>query len=219
MTGRERELSNEIKALLVRGRGYGTHSVLDLTLSDGTELHFSTADVMIDGVQYLSKLAPVETLKLTGAMTEEVESIPLKINNVDQELGTTIAGDVNLLDGATGRLGIVFIDWEIDGFIESDIPLAYYDEKLAGDITNAAVDDKVNPPVVTFLLVSDLDSVVIVGKTVSEIFPSITPVPPSERPPFPNDLPPGGGGGGGGLYDPSNPLDGPQRPMLPFFAY
>ncbi|MBD0372783.1 MAG: hypothetical protein ICV60_18205 [Pyrinomonadaceae bacterium] len=214
MTGRERGLSNEIKALLARGRGYGTHSVLDITLSDGTPLHWATAKLMLNGVQYLAKLHELETLKLTGCMTDEVESIPLSVDNVDQTLGTTIASDVNLLDGATGVLGIVFIDEEIDGFIESNIPLAYYDQKLEGDIENAALDDKAKPPVVTFLLVNSLDSVVIMGKTVLELFPALTPAPPSERPPFPIDLPPTRPGGGGGGVDPSEPGTGPRVPVF-----
>lgn len=218
--GRERELSEEIQALLDRGRGYGTHSVLDITLSSGPVLHWTTAELMLNGVQYLAKLHPAETLKLTGSMTEEIESIPLRVDNVDQELGTTIAADVSLLEGATGRLGIVFIDHEIEDFIEGNIALAYYEEKLAGEIQNAALDDTVNPPVVTFELVNDLDTVIIMGKAIAEIFPAVTPPPPSERPPFPVDLPPlGGGGTGGGSSDPFDPTGGGRlNPRLPFIV-
>lgn len=214
--GRERGLSEEIQALLERGRGYGTHSVLRITLSDGTPLYWSTAELTLGGVQYLAKLHKTETLKLIEAMAEEVESIPLNIDNVDQELGTTIAADVSLLNGATGTLGIVFIDHEIPGFIDQNIPLVYYDEKLSGDLINAALDDKVNPPVVTFLLVNDLDSVVIMGKTVAEIFPSVTPRPPSERPQFPVDFP----GPTPGRREPLDPID-PRRGRyeVPYFAY
>lgn len=220
--GRERGLSEEIQALVARGRGFGTHSVLDITLSDGTELHWSTAELTLGGVQYLAKLHDTEPLKLLSSLTEEIESIPLSVDNIDQQLGTDIASDVSLLNGATGRLGLVFVDEEIDGFIDQDIPTTYYDEKLFGDLINAALDDKAEPPVVTFLLVNDLDSVVIMGKTVAEIFPSITPLPPSERPPFPIDLPPRPiPGGGGGPIDPSDPIGGGRggRFDIPYFAY
>ncbi len=212
--GRERGLSAEIMALLARGRGYGTQSVVDITLSDGTELHFATAELMINGVQYLAKLHNTETLKL-ATETDEIESISLDIDNVDQELGTYLAAEVNLLNGATAVLGIVFIDYEIEGFIEEDIPLAYYDEKLSGDVYNAAVNDQANPPVVTFVLDSDLDSVIIQGKTVFEIFPSVTSPSTAERPPFHNDLPLRRGGG---FPDIDDPIDGGGgRRRLPFF--
>jgi hypothetical protein len=221
VTGRDRGLSDEIKALLARGRGYGTQTVLDITLSDGTHLHWATAKLLLNGVQYLAKLHETETLKLTGCMTEEIESIPLSVDNVDQTLGTTIAGDVNLLNGATGVMGTVFIDYEIEDFLDSNIPLAYYDQKLEGDIENAVVDDKVNPPVVTFLLVNDLDSVIIMGKTVLEVFPALTQAPPSERPAFPITPlpPPRGGDGGGSDVDPIGGGGRPLQPTMPIFVY
>jgi hypothetical protein len=195
--GRERGLSTEVMALLARGH-YGTHSVLDIVLSDGTPLHYSTAEFVLNGTQYLAKLHDTETLKLSR--TSEIESIPLDVDNVDESLGITLTGETNMLDGATGRLGIVFIDTEIEDFIDLNIPLSYYDEKLSGDITSAALDDKADPPVVSFTLVNDLDSITIVGKTVVEMFPVQTPTPPENRPVTPNDLPdlpriPTGGGG------------------------
>jgi hypothetical protein len=190
---REPGLSAEVKALLARGH-YGTHSTLDIVLSNGSQLHFATAELLLNGTQYLAKLHDVETLKLTS--TSETESIPLNVDNVDQGLNPLLTDDVNLLDGATARLGIVFIDLEINDFIDLNIPLAYYAEKLSGDIVNAALDEKVDPPVVAFTLVNDLDAIIIVGKTVAEMFPVQTPTPVENRPPFPNDLPriPTGGG-------------------------
>lgn len=217
--GRERGLSAEIMALLAHGR-YGTHSVLDLVLADGTPLHLSTAELMLNGTQYIARLHEVETLKLTN--TSEIESTQLDVDNVDGQFGSTLTGDTDMLAGATGRLGIVFIDLEIEDFIETNIPLAYYDEKLSGDIVGAALDDKVDPPLVSFTLVYELDSVVITGKTVGEMFPVQTPTPVENRPPFPNDLPPtiggeGGSGGGGSILD---PIDLPLRRGtndIPFF--
>ena len=213
--GRERGLSAQIMALLARGH-YGTHSTLDLVLSTGAQLHFATADLLLNGTQYLAKLHDTETLKLTR--TSEIESIPLDADNVDQSLGITLSGDVNMLDGATGRLGIVFIDLEMPGFIDQNISLAYYDEKLSGDIVNAALDDKANPPVVTFTLVNDLDSVIIVGKTVAEMFPVQTPTPAENRPAFPNDLPDLPRSPGGGLTgDPEEQPFRRGRNDIPFF--
>ena len=210
---RDQGLSAEIKALLARGH-YGTHSTLDIVLADSTQLHFATADFLLNGTQYLAKLHDVDTLKLTS--TSETESLPLNVDNVDQGLNPLLTDNVNLLDGATARLGIVFIDLEITNFIDLNIPLAYYVEKLSGEIVNAALDEKVDPPVVSFTLVYDLDSIIIVGKTVAEMFPVQTPTPVENRPAFPNDLPriPSGGG----LTDDPNELPiGRGRNDIPFF--
>jgi hypothetical protein len=212
--GRELGLSEEIMALLESGH-YGTQSTLDLVLADGTLFHFATAEFVLNGTQYLAKLHDTETLKLSS--TSEIESIPLDVDNVNQALDTLVTGAVNLLAGATGRLGIVFIDLEIEDFIDQDIPLVYYDEKLSGDIVNAAKNDKVSPPVISFTLVNDLDSIIIVGKTVAEMFLVQTPTAPEDRPPFPHDLPRPAPTRGGLI---ENPFDLPfrrGRNDIPFF--
>lgn len=193
-----RDLLPQLTALLAGGH-CRSHTTLDVTLGDGSELRLATAEVQVGTILYQAQL--VETGALKMSLLQSVDRVAVSIQNVDKVMGQVITGVEEALNGARASLGIVFIN--------TDTGAVYYDERMPGEIVGAALDETVDPPVVSFSVVSDIDAAPdIVGMTVSEAFPVREPLQTEVRP-DPNDaVPPVPIGGGGGARRPIGGGDG-----------
>lgn len=156
-------------------------STVDITLTDGTQVHLATEQRTVNSINYIAKLSGLDPLILS--LTHEQDYVVFKVANVDQIMGQTLTGATRMLDGATATLGIVFV---------SDTGILYYDPKIQGDVLSGDVTDQD----VSFELVTATDSVVISGRTVASAFPWREPLQPAPTS-NPDDLV----GGGHGLED------------------
>ena len=176
-----RTLSAEAQALLNTGHIEGRTAVV-ITLGNGTVLRLSSAEFTIDGQLFTADLEETDALKM-GLDTTAVDRTTLKIQNVDKLFGQQLTGASDALEGATAMLGFAFR--------EANNPNApwFYDEKMPGDIIAGAVDQ--NRVELKFL--ADIYGALVVGETVSSVFPYQQEKAIAPRV-DPNDLPGGGGG-------------------------
>lgn len=174
-------------------------STMVLTLTDGTILRLSTIEHEIDGHEFLARLSQLDPFVM--AVTREQDSVTFKADNTDLTIGYTLTGQERVLDGATGMLGIIFIN--------EDTGEVFVDDKMPGDL----MAGDVTQPDVTFELVSALDSVIVGGATVASLFPWREPSTPGPHI-NPNDLGDdlgSRGGSGGNIRD---RIGGGRYPIL-----
>lgn len=178
------------------------HSCVDITLSDGTPLHFATSEEMVGAVSYLAQLDPPSPLRM--GLSNESDSTEFKVQNVDMAMGQALTGVARRFDGAEAMLGTVFVN---DATEEK-----WYDPRIPGEL----VQGDVIREHVAFKFVDWVSARVIAGRAVAEEFPWRDPVaenpgavPPGTIPTVDPDLvtPPGRGPGGGGRYPSPVPME------------
>jgi hypothetical protein len=180
-----RKISTQLRDLLDSGH-CEWHTTVDVVPVAGSPFHLSSGEEMVDGVQYLAQLDEVNALEMS--LTDESEQMEFKCQNVDMVMGRTITGSENLLNGARGTIGVVFIDEETQ--------TAYADKKMPTDLVTGEVTDQT----VAFKLVSQIDTAIIAGRTFASVFPWREPV--ASQPVFNPSTGFGGGGVGEGRGDP-----------------
>lgn len=179
-------LDPDLLALINSGHAED-HTCVVITLGDGaTILRFSTAELTVGGNTFLAKLGPSDGL--TMSLTNAMDRMSLKAQNVDKLLGQQITSLSSALEGATAVLGIAFRDQDASG------PW-YYDEKMPGDLLTGAVDEQW----VELPFVGDIYGAQVAGETVASVFPyqDVTPIEIRFNP---NDLP-----------NPNDPDEDPRR--------
>lgn len=175
-----RELDPDLVTLINSG-SCEDHTTLVLTLGDGvTVLRLATAELLIDGETFTAALKDSQGLKMS--LDRVTDRIMLVVQNVDTVFGQLITASESALEGATGVLGIAFVDG--GGTV-------FYDEKLSGDVIAGAIDENE----VELNFVADIYAALVVGETVASVFPYMA-TPPTEIVTDPNDLGPGGDPGG-----------------------
>lgn len=196
-----RELRPELEALIASGH-CNWHSAIDIELTSGTELHFSSGEVFVDrfGIerQYLAKLRDVGPLDLS--MDIEVDQIAFKVANVDMVAGQLFTGATRQLDGAQGTRGVIFIDRDADFSAGQHI----LDQNFPGELVAGEVSDET----VDFTMPSVVDTVIVSGRTIASEFQwrePISNIPLFDPSDLPSPIPTGGGGllggpGGGGRW-------------------
>jgi len=198
-----RELRPELEALIAGGH-CNWHTAIDLELTSGTELHFSTGEIFVDrfGIerQYLAKLPRDGVGQLDMSVDIEVDQIAFKVANVDMVTGQLLTGATRQLDGARGTRGVIFIDRDLDFSAGQHI----LDQNFPGELVAGEVSDET----VDFTMPSVVDTVIVAGRTIASEFQWREPV--SNVPIFnPREFPPGGPrddfGGGGRYGDPLSP--------------
>ncbi len=184
-----RELIPEIEAMIESGH-CEDHTAVVITLGDGSPpLRFATAEQQVGSDVFLGKLRESQGLKMS--LTAEFDQQIVEASNVDKVLGQQLTSVSNALEGATAKLGTIFVD-EATGD-------AFFDEKLPCDVFTGAVDENGS----ALELVADIYSPRIVGVTVASVFTWNDRVP-VESIQDPNDIP-------RGPFDPHNPFDPWQR--------
>lgn len=184
-----RELETEHEAALDTA---GRRSTLKITLGDGTELYFSTADTEFDDIVYLGKLAPVDDLNLDA--TQATEGSNLKISNITLSLGQNLINTPDVLSGTKAVFGTYFHDEETDG--------EWHDVKLKGKITVNGIDGDW----IELLFESTVSSTIHNGVTIASLFPDAQ-IPTKQLPQQTNDS-------GGGLQPIYNDIDNIQNSKL-----
>lgn len=189
-----RELRPELQTLINSGH-CNWATAIDMILTSGTQLHLSSTQLFVDrfGVnrQYLGKLRDIGAVDMS--LDIEADQMEFGVANTDMVMGRTLTSNVRELDGARGTRGVIFIDTDLDFEDNQHI----YDSTLPGEFLSSEVSDEA----VGFSLISDVDAVVIAGRTIASEFQWQQPI--SNVPEFdPNDLP---------GRDPLDP-DFPRRP-------
>src|SRR5882724_1461215 len=152
-----RDLDPALQALLDSGT-CEEHTTIVITLGDGTLLRFATAELLIDGHTFKANLKASDVLSMS--LTKAIDSMVLRVQNVDMVFGQQLTGITNALNGATAMLGIVFID---------KLGNQYYDEKVPGDIIAGAVDETVDPPECPIMFVAEMYAGFINGDTIASL--------------------------------------------------
>jgi hypothetical protein len=196
-----RKIRSSLRTLLDSGH-CEWHTTLDLQPVSVPTVYLSSGDEIVSGTNYLPKLEEIEPLEME--LTRGNDQIQYKVENVDQLMGQSVTGATNELNGARGIVGVVFINEET-GAVEIDKKMP--GQVLVGDITDKDVSMK---------LISDVDAVIISGRTFASAFPWREPVT-LNRPAF---SPTGGtiGTGGGGGYGPIG-SGGDSIPLRPVGRY
>lgn len=204
-----RELRPELEALINSGH-CNWQTTLDITLTSGTPLHLSSCETFIDrfGVtrQYLARLVSDKIRPLDISMDIETDGMEVAVTNADPAFGQQFTGAERELDGATAIRGVMFIDRDLpfeDG--QHILDLNFPGELIAGEVG----EEEVN-----FELVSEIDSVIVAGRTIAEEFQWREPVsaqPIDILPPWPGPNPnpepgPGPRYGGGGRWGDIEPI-------------
>lgn len=194
-----RELRTELEALIESGH-CNWHTVIDLELTSGTELHLSTGEIFVDRFDiertYLAKLRDVGQLDMSVDI--EVDQIAFKVANVDMVTGRLLTGATRQLDGAQGIRGVLFIDRDADFSTGQHI----LDQNFPGELVAGEVSDET----VDFTMPSVVDTVIVSGRTIASEFQwrePVSNVPQFDPSDLPSPIPTGGGGlgvGGGGRY-------------------
>jgi len=111
-----------------------TYPAIDITLSDGTELHYSTVDIEFDGTVYESRLKSVGAIKTT--LNSAVNRCEMKFDNSDLAVGDALdGGDIDdLLDNAKAIVYRIYVN--IDNHDEK-----WRIERISG-IVQASVEDE-----------------------------------------------------------------------------
>lgn len=174
-----RTASPEIDALLESG-AFESHLYLDITLRDGTLLHFSKARFDAGATEYLGRVTEFDTLKMS--LTEIVDHMNVRLSNIDKEMGQSVTGASNLFNNAMCVHGMAFKD-PVTGAV-------HLDEKIPGDIVPGDVEDET----VSATFYSEIEMGFIAGTTLGEAFPFSEPARVIDRV-DPNDL-----GSGDGRY-------------------
>jgi len=186
-----RELRPELQALINSGH-CNWATAIDIILTSGTQLHLSSSELFIDrfGVlrNYLAKLRAEDIRSLEMSLDVESDQIEFAAANTDMVIGRALTSNVRELDGARATRGVIFIDTNLD-FSEGQ---HIYDATLPGELSSSEVTDEA----VSFSLISDVDSVVVSGRTIASEFQWRQPI--NTIPEFdPNDNP-------GGDLDPND---------------
>ncbi len=159
-----RELRPELETLIESGH-CNWHTAIDIVLTGGTPQYLSTGEIHVDrfGIdrQYLAKLRP-DVAPLTMSVDEEIDEISFKVANVNMEFGREFTGAVRRFDGARATRGVIFIDRDLD-FDDNQHIL---DQNFPGELQASEVSDES----VAFSLVSDIDSVIVSGRTIASEF-------------------------------------------------
>lgn len=151
-----RKISDPLRVLLDSGH-CKWHTTVDVKPVVGSTFYLSSGEEMVDGVQYLAQLEEINALEMS--LLEESEQMEFKCQNVDMEMGRTITGASNQMNGAKGTIGIVFIDKETQA--------VYSDKKMSTDFVTGEVTDKN----VAFKCISEIDTAIIAGRTFASVFP------------------------------------------------
>lgn len=183
-----RELRPELEALIAAGH-CNWHTTIDATLTGAVELHLSSGEVFVNrfGInrQYLAKLRNIQALEMSLEPEDDMTSFD--VANVDTVMGQTLTGAERRLDGARAIVGTVFIDRNDPDFSAGQ---HIYDAKMPGELVAGEVGDEN----VGFTLQSDVDAVVVSGRTIASEFQwrePVSVVPLRD----PSDIRPGGLGG------------------------
>jgi hypothetical protein len=206
-----RELRTELETLIATGH-CNWHTTVDVVLTGDVELHLSSGEIYVNrfGVtrQYLGKLENIQQLDMD--LSTAVDQMIFSVANVDMVVGQTLTGADRRLDGARAVVGTLFIDRDDPDFAAGQ---HIYDARMPGELVTGEVSD----PGVGFTVVSDVDSVVVAGRTIASEFQWREPI--SVAPLFNpggggGDLGPVGGGSGGGGYGGGGRY-GDLLPLLP----
>jgi hypothetical protein len=186
-----RELRTELETLIDSGH-CNWATAIDITLTGLPPVHFSSTEIVVDRFdvdnrQYLGKLRDIKSCDMS--LDPEVDQIEFGAANVDMVMGRTLTGATRRLDGAKAVRGVIFIDKDLDFEDNQHI----YDPTLPGELVAGEVGDEE----VAFSLISEIDSVIISGRTIASEFQWREPlsnIPLRD----PSDIGPFGGGGGRG---------------------
>lgn len=122
-----------------------SHSAIDVYFEDGSELHLATADIVVpDWATYSADLRQTGAAKAT--LRQAADGVSLAAQNIDRELGTTVLGASDLLDGAEVAFCRIFCD---EGRTQ-----VYRVSILEGEVVNAQVTNAE----VNFSLVSHISA-------------------------------------------------------------
>lgn len=139
-----RVLPAGLRALLDSG-DCESHSAIDIYFPDGTELHLATADISVPGwADYTSDMRQTGAAKIS--LRQAVDRVDLAAQNVDRELGTTVLGATDLLDGAEAIFCRIFAN--------ADRSQVYRVSIIEGELVGAQVTNAE----VTFALVSHINA-------------------------------------------------------------
>lgn len=199
-----RELRTELQTLIATGH-CNWHTTVDITLTGNQQLFLSSGEIYVNRFgkiqQYLAKLPKDGIEPLALSQDTEVDMMPFKVGNVDMVMGRTLTGAQRRMDGAKGIVGTIFIDKTDPNFAAGQ---HIWDAKMPGELVSGEVKDET----VDFSLVSAVDTVIVLGRTIASEFQWREPVSnvptrnPDDIPRFPvfEDGPPLFGPGRGGRY-------------------
>jgi hypothetical protein len=163
-------------------------------LTDGEDLFLSTGEILVNrfgkNQQYLARVLP-DVGELSLSSDVEVDGQEFKTTNVDLVIGQLLTTSVRRMDGAQVIIGILFLE------IGQPASQAIWDAKIKASLVAGEISDES----VAFTAVSQVDLVVVSGRSISNEFQwqepvSIAPViDPNDIPPHrdPNDDSPGRG--------------------------
>lgn len=188
-----REIRTELSTLINSGR-CAWHTTYDIVLTDGEDLFLSTGEILVNrfgkNQQYLARVLP-DVGELSLSSDVEVDGQEFKTTNVDLVIGQLLTTSVRRMDGAQVIIGILFLE------IGQPASQAIWDAKIKASLVAGEISDES----VAFTAVSQVDLVVVSGRSISNEFQwqepvSIAPViDPNDIPPHrdPNDDSPGRG--------------------------
>lgn len=210
-----RELRPQVLTLLDSGHT-SAHSTVDIDLpsAGGADLHWSSGQLFLDNFgetrQYTSVLGDdVGDLEMT--LGAEAQTMDIKADNTNPELGQVFTGADTPLQGNSGVVGTLFLNPNVP--IESGEH--FYDPRMRVE----TVLGSINEFTVDLSLFSVLDATTVGGVLISKEFPWREPA--SAMPTTnPNDIPPGrgpgtGNGPGGGRYPDPDDHIGDLSPRTP----
>jgi len=168
---------------------------VDIALTVGSPLFLSSGEIYVNrfgkNQQYSAKLG-VDGIQPTEMSVDvEVDKSDFKVTNADMVTGRLLTDGTRRFDGAKAIIGTLFIDTSLDFSTNQHI----WDprmpcELVTGDITDADV---------VFSAISEIDNVVISGRTIVSEFEWREPLVAVPSGGFGGGLIPGGGGGGGDI--------------------
>lgn len=178
-----RELRTELEDLIASGH-CNWASTIDVVLTGAIDIHLSSSEIFVDrfGItrQYKAKLRNIQSLDMS--LDVEVDQQIFDAANVDTVIGQTLTGAERRLDGARATVGTIFIDPDDPDFSAGQ---HIYDARMPGELVAGEVSDEN----VGFTLISDVDAVVISGRTIASEFQWREPISVAPL------TDPGGGGG------------------------
>ena len=176
-----REVRTELQTLINTGR-CAWHSTYDIFLTDGEDLYLSTGEIHVNRFgkdqQYLARILP-DVGELAMSSDVEVDGQEFKATNVDLIIGQLLTTAVRRMDGALVTIGILFLE------LGQPVSQAIWDAKMPAVLVAGEVGDES----VNFTAVSQVDLVVVSGRSISNEFQwqePVSVVPVSD----PNDIPP-----------------------------
>jgi hypothetical protein len=125
---------------------YKRRDTLDIYLSDGSTLNLSRGAVTRAGTAYNNSIRSVSDMR--GTIDQAVDRITVTCQNVDSQLGITLASNLRLLDYAIADYGKQYQSLRNPALLE-DIP-----QMLRGVLANAEADEET----ITFEIIVDYES-------------------------------------------------------------